>query len=210
LIHPPFVTLSLSTASDILSNTNSHVDSDLINPKAKNSRGAKWDTLEKALADWALEFDRRFGTVSGDLLRLTATELWKELPEYQGLECPKWSEGWLSGFKSRYNFHRRRKVGEASSVEITEDVIAQMNQILVIKAQYSTADVYNMDETGFCWKRLPHAGLTSSSTGKKLDKTRITANFCCNEDGSDKLPVWFIGTAAKPRCFAQNRQIQKI
>jgi hypothetical protein len=38
----------------------------------------------------------------------------------------------------------------------------------------------------------------------KADKTRITVNFCCNEDGSDKLPLWFIGTANKPRCFAQN------
>jgi hypothetical protein len=79
-----------------------------------------------------------------------------------------------------------------------------MNQILAIKAQYSAADVYNMDETGFCWKRLPYAGLTTFSTGKKLDKTRITANLCCNEDGSDKPHNWFIGAAAKPRCFAPN------
>jgi hypothetical protein len=53
-------------------------------------------------------------------------------------------------------------------------------------------------------ERLPNSGLTTSSTGKKLDKTRITANLCCNEDGSDKVPLWFIGNAQRPRCFIQN------
>ena len=129
--------LSPSTASDILSVKNSHLDSDLVNLKAKNSRTAKWDTLEKALGDWAVRFDQVHGIVSGDLLRLKASEFWQRLPEYQGLECPSWSEGWLSGFKTRYNFRRRRKVGEASSVEITEDIITQMKRIQLIKAEYS-------------------------------------------------------------------------
>ena len=198
-------TLSSSTASDILSNKNRHIDPDLVNPKAKTSRTAKWDILEKALSDSALRFDEVHGTVTGDLLRLEATGFWQRLPEYQGLECPCWSEGWLSGFKNRFSFHRRRKVGEAASIEVIEEITIQMNQILVIKAQYSAANTYNMDETGFCWKRLPNSGLTTSSSGKKLDKTRITANLCFNEDGKDnKLPLWFIGTAQRPGCFVQN------
>ena len=77
------------------------------------------------------------------LTRLKASEFWQRLPEYQGLECPGWSEGWLSGFKNRYNFHRRKKVGKASSVEITEDVITQMKRIQTIKAEYSAANTYN-------------------------------------------------------------------
>jgi hypothetical protein len=61
-----------------------------------------------------------------------------------------------------------------------------------------------MDETGLYWKKLPNSGLTTSSSGKKLNKTRITANLCCNEDGSDKVPLWFISTTQRPRCFVQN------
>ena len=102
---------------------NSHLDSDQVNLKAKNSRTAKWDILEKALGDWAVRFDQVHGIVSGDLLRLKASEFWQRLPEYQGLECLSWSEGWLSGFKNRYNFYCCKKVGEASLVEITEDII---------------------------------------------------------------------------------------
>ena len=61
-----------------------------------------------------------------------------------------------------------------------------------------------MDETGFLWKRLPVCGLITLLMGRKLDKTRITVNLCCNENSSDKLPLWFIGKAQRPRCFTQN------
>jgi hypothetical protein len=115
------------------------------------------------------------------------------LTEYQGQPCPTWSEGWLGGFKTGHNFHRRRKVGEAASVEITAEITAQMEVIYAAKAGYLSKDIYNMDETGFCWQKLPNSGLTTSSAGKKLDKTRITVKLCCNEDGSDKAPLWFIG-----------------
>jgi hypothetical protein len=197
--------ISRSTASDILSDKYSSLDNSNIKGNVKKDRKPKWPTLEQALVDWALQFESVHGTVSGDLLRIKATELWQKLDEYQGQEPPNWSEGWLEGFKSRFNFRRRRKAGESGSVEITEEILARMQEIRDIKAGYLPKDVYNMDETGFCWKRLPNAGLSTSSIGKKLDKTRITANFCCNEDGTDKLPIWFIGNAAQPRCFTQNR-----
>jgi hypothetical protein len=198
--------LSSSTAGDILSAKNAFLDdeSTRINLKSKSNKGAKWETLEEALGDWAIRFDEAHGTVSGDLLRIKATEFWQRLPEYQGLECPTWSDGWLAGFKQRFNFHRRRKIGEASSVEITEDIVTRMQEIQAIKVQYTPTNTYNMDETGFLWKKLPNSGLTTSSAGKKLDKTRITANLCCNEDGSNKLPIWFIGKAKRPRCFTEN------
>jgi hypothetical protein len=41
-----------------------------------------------------------------------------------------------------------------------------------------------------------------STRDKKLDKTRITANLCCNEDGTDKLPI---GLLVMLHDFTQNR-----
>jgi hypothetical protein len=196
--------LSYSTASDILSDRNKHLDIMDFNLQAKKDRGAQWQVLEAALSDWAIRFDQAYGSVTGDLIRIKATELWSKLPIYQGLECLSWSEGWLSGFKSRFNFHRRRKAGESGSVEITEDILIRMQELQQIKAQFRPENIYNMDETGFLWKRLPLSGLTTSSLGKKVDKTRITVNLCCNENSSDKLPLWFIGKAQRPRCFVQN------
>src|SRR5258708_21337717 len=87
--------LSLSTASDILSARHQHLDSGDFNPKVKKGRTAEWTILEAALSDWAIRFDQAHGSVTGDLIRLKATELWIKLPLYQGLECPTWSNGWL-------------------------------------------------------------------------------------------------------------------
>jgi hypothetical protein len=70
-----------------------------------------------------------------------------------------------------------------------------IDAIREIKKGYLPKDTYNIDETSLYWKKLPNSGLTRFSAGKKLDKTRITANIYCNEDSSNKLPLWFIGTA---------------
>ncbi len=60
-----------------------------------------------------------------------------------------------------------------------------------------------MDETALYWKTVPDNTLAIvQMAGGKVTKARITANFCCNASGTDKLPIWFIGTAAKPRCFS--------
>jgi hypothetical protein len=60
-----------------------------------------------------------------------------------------------------------------------------------------------MDETALYWKTVPDRTLsTVQRAGGKVNKARITANFYCNASRTDKLPIWFIGTAAKPRCFA--------
>ena len=48
----------------------------------KKDRKPKWPILEQALGDWALQFEAIHGTVSGDLLRIKATELWQRLDEY--------------------------------------------------------------------------------------------------------------------------------
>jgi len=38
-------------------------------------------------------------------------------------------------------------------------------------------------------------------SGKKCDKFCITLGVACNADGSEKLPLSFIGKLVKPQCF---------
>lgn len=38
-------------------------------------------------------------------------------------------------------------------------------------------------------------------SGTKKNKARITSHLCCNSTGTEKLPIWFIGTAARPLAF---------
>ena len=62
--------------------------------------------------------------------------------------------------------------------------------------QQTSADV---DDTN---SAPPDRGLaTKQMSGKKSDKFRITLGFGCNADGSEKLPILFIGRYKVPRCF---------
>ena len=42
---------------------------------------------------------------------------------------------------------------------------------------------------------------TKQMSGKKTKKFRITVGFACNTDGSEKVPIFFIGKSKQPRCF---------
>ena len=91
----------------------------------KKNRQPKWATLEAALLEWQIRYDKHpdSGSTTGDLLRYKATEFWNKLPEYVGLICPVWSDGWLAGFKKRGDIKERRRHGEAGSAQLDDDTI---------------------------------------------------------------------------------------
>ena len=68
--------------------------------------------------------------------------------------------------------------------------------------QFPMKDVFNMDETGLFYRlQADHSLATKQPEGRKQDKERLTVVICCNEDGSEKIPLWIIGKYEKPRCF---------
>jgi len=134
-----------------------------------------------------------------------AAKLWQQLPQYSNLQPPKFSTGWLAGFKTRHNIKRRKKHGEAADVDklqLEED----LKEIREVCDLYPLEDIFNMDETALNYKASPDSSLSSQSIpGGKINKERITANFCCNADGSQKMEPWFIGTAQNPRSFGTGK-----
>lgn len=59
-----------------------------------------------------------------------------------------------------------------------------------------------MDETGLFWRRMLNGGLSNGKVaGKKKDKTRISLVITTNVDGSDRMPLWIIGTAKTPHAL---------
>jgi len=52
----------------------------------------------------------------------------------------------------------------------------------------------------------PDRGLASSQiSGKKSNRFRITVTFICNQDGSEKWPIFYIGKSKQPRCFKKKK-----
>jgi hypothetical protein len=195
-------TLGGASISETLSDNFAHLDNTKISkPYQKKERPSQYPDLENALNDWQIVAVRRGQVVTGDLLKEMALRLFKRLPQYANRPNPGFSNGWLQGFKRRYNIKQRVRHGEAAQV----DLVAVEGSLVELRATcqiYPACNTYNMDESAYYWKATPDKTLASESLpGGKLAKARITANFCCNADGTDKVPILFIGTAAKPRCF---------
>lgn len=113
---------------------------------------------------------------------------------------PTFSNGWLHNFQARRSVRWHRQHREEGSVSAQAD--QEMLEIKQVLSAYSLKDQFNYDETGLFQKKTPARSLsTHQLPGRKKDKARITTLFCCNVDGSEKLPLQFISTAKNPRAF---------
>jgi hypothetical protein len=116
------------------------------------------------------------------------------------LDPPLFSEGWLSRFAERHSIRYHTFYGESASVPTS--IHTEMEAIRAICDRYQPHYIYNMDETGLFWRRMPIGGLSSKgSPGYKKDKTRITLTVTTNATGSDRMPLRLIGTAKTPRAL---------
>jgi hypothetical protein len=101
----------------------------------------------------------------------------------------------------RYNIHQVRQHGEAASANLK--VVANDRAcIRKILANFEPKDRFNANETALFAFAPPDVGMASKQmSGKKKEKFRITLMFMCNQTGSEKWPIFFIGRSKKPRCF---------
>ncbi|KIJ07369.1 hypothetical protein PAXINDRAFT_90515, partial [Paxillus involutus ATCC 200175] len=91
--------------------------------------------------------------------------------------------------------------GEAGSVD-TDAVAIERARVQKILATFPPKDRFNFDETSLFALAPPDRGLaTKQMSGKKKEKFRITLGLAANADGSEKLPLIYIGKSKKPRCF---------
>jgi hypothetical protein len=90
--------------------------------------------------------------ITGEILKNQAGKLWDSLPQYESKEKPKFSNGWLYGFKKRFKIKEWVQHGEAASGEInTTDAITQMEKVRGLAAEYGPYNTFNMDETSLFW-----------------------------------------------------------
>lgn len=164
---------------------------------AKKHRAESWPELEQALYEWIQRAETQI-SVSQELVREKARQFWPSL--YPEKKMPQFSNGWLQRFQNRRNIRSNTRHGEAGS--LSTDADEEMIRIRQVINKYSAKDIFNCDETGLYWRMIPDRSLTTCSIpGKRKDKARITLHFCTNSDASERLPIWIIGTAKKPRVF---------
>jgi hypothetical protein len=211
-------TINQSIISKVLSEKYDYLDSfekkkDKQSLQQKKQSSGDWPALEGALFEWQQRMEQKKAIITGDVLKEKAKQLWSALPQYSDIEEPKWSNGWLDGFKRRFKIKEYVQHGEASSAATGDlDNITQMEELRLLCTKYETHNILNMDETGLNWKRTPDRTLaTKSYSGTKKSKDRITVALTSNADGSEKFEPWVIGKSENPRCFSKiNRRNLRI
>lgn len=178
-----------------------------LQPTTKRIKTGRHPELNAALFEWQQIMQKRKIAITGLRLQEKASQFWNQMPIYAEIEPPKFSEGWLTRWKARYNVKKHSLHGEAGSVELGQEDEEMIQQIQTILATYNRCDIYNMDKTRLYWRKAPNITLaTEVEPGIKQDKSRLTACICSNADGSDKLDIWFIGYYKNPRAFKNINQ----
>jgi glutaredoxin 2 len=106
--------------------------------------------------------EQKRAIVTGEILKTKAKQLWEALPQYNDVEMPKWSNGWLEEFKKRYKikeFAQHREAGSTATDNL--DNVAQMEALRQLCKQYELRNILNIDETSLNWKRTPDRTLAT-------------------------------------------------
>jgi hypothetical protein len=83
-----------------------------------------------------------------------------------------------------------------------EAVGAALSDIHAVVDVYAKKDVFNMDETGLCWRlQVDNSLAIRQLEGQKINKEHITLVICANSDNSEKIPLTIIGKHLNPCCF---------
>ncbi|UYV72200.1 TIGD4 [Cordylochernes scorpioides] len=172
----------------------------LVSSTLKRDRDGEFPEIEEALFRWIRQANAMKLAINGKILKEKAILLALKM----GQDNFEASNGWLEKFKARRNIAFKLLHGEAGSVDANSVATWKGGIIPSLLAKYSPQDIFNADETGLFYKLLPNQTMTirgEKCEGGKKSKERITVLVCCNMDGSEKLPLLYIGKYRRPRCF---------
>ena len=111
--------------------------------------------MEKTLVTWMDHRKRQGLNVTFDDTKNKVMECFNYLKEETGL-VPNFSATRFYKFKMRYGFHTVKRSGEATSTN--EDAAAMYSdrlKAIIEEGAYKLQQIFNMDETGLQWKKMP-------------------------------------------------------
>ena len=199
--------LSQAAVSKTLSAQFDYLDEDDHPPRsaAKRGRPPQWLDLDVPVFDWEQQMLQRGKVVSGEDIKRMASKIFSVLPQYRGAKPPKFSGGWLDGYKARCETKMCYYHDESGAVDLAV-AETEFDSIRKDLCRYgSEEDIYIMDETALFWKLSPDDVPTNRNPATvKSEKAMISVGLACNITGTHKLEPWFIGKAQTPRCFSQS------
>jgi hypothetical protein len=103
---------------------------------------------------------------------------------------------WLSRFRVRRGLQKMLLHGEGAEVNKNDpELLAALEELYEIIAQYDPENIYNMDETGLFFRLLPRYSLLMpgedifTTRGKKNRKIEFRLSFVPTQSGHTKFPA---------------------
>ncbi|GFY15392.1 tigger transposable element-derived protein 1 [Trichonephila clavipes] len=122
------------------------------------------ERTERAIGIWIEEQVQRRIPVSGYLIQEKALQFYKSMKQSEpststsqaGKEFSA-SKGWLTGFLKRNALHNIKVTGESATAdEGAAKIFPEELAKIIEDGDYSADQVFNADETGLYWKKLPN------------------------------------------------------
>ncbi|CAH2249429.1 tigger transposable element-derived 1-like [Pelobates cultripes] len=116
------------------------------------------------------------------------------------------SRGWFDRFKKRYNLYNLKITGEAASA-VTGAAAAFTASLkdVVDTGSYPPEIIFNVDETGLFWKRMPSRTFISReqkrAPGFKASKDRLTLLLGGNANGDFRIKPLLVYHSQTPRAM---------
>ncbi|XP_066953403.1 tigger transposable element-derived protein 1-like [Macrobrachium rosenbergii] len=173
--------------------------------------------MESALSLWIEDCRKKDIPLHGNVIRGKALQLYNKIVE-EGTEEPQpgtstspdrgsfqASRGWFDKFAKRFNIRSVKLHGEAASADTeAAESYPETFKGIIQEMGYRPEQVFNMDETGLFWKRMPSRTYLmkdeAKAPGFKAQKDRITLIMCGNAAGH-MLKPGLIYKSANPRAL---------
>ncbi|GFY34280.1 tigger transposable element-derived protein 1 [Trichonephila clavipes] len=180
---------------------------------ASCTRDVLLERTERAIAIWIEEQVQRRIPVSGYLIQEKALQFYKSMKQSEpsistsqaGKEFSA-SKGWLTGFLKRNALHNIKITGESATAdEGAAKIFPEELAKFIEDGDYSADQVFNADEIGHYWKKLPNrtyiAKDEKTASGHKASKDRVTLLLYSNASGDRMLKPLLINKSLRPRAL---------
>ena len=205
--------LSTSTIRTILKNKEKIVSSATTTTTTSSSRVSRSrnytiEEMEKRLSIWIDDEIERNMPLSQAIIMEKAKRIFRHIQGETGDASETFvaSRGWFNRFKHRNNLHNIQITGEAASGDAK--AAAEFPAILktiIERGNYRPELVFNVDETGLFWKRMPKRTFLSCeekrAPGFKAAKDRLTLLLGGNANGDFKLKPLLVYHSKNPRAM---------
>uniref|UniRef100_K7FDM5 HTH CENPB-type domain-containing protein n=1 Tax=Pelodiscus sinensis TaxID=13735 RepID=K7FDM5_PELSI len=172
--------------------------------KVVHIRSNLMENMERRLSMWIEDQTQRKMPVSLAVIQEKAKALYDavkiELNETDAKPFNA-SHGWFERFKKRSNLHNIKITGEAAAAESFPAIF----EAIIKEGGYSSKQMFNLDETGLFWKRMPartYISCDEACPGFKAAKDCITVMLCTNANGNCKFKPVVVYCSANPRALA--------